>query len=103
MWCPACSTRSAESCASRCGRIDPRLLGTLPLNQLRAGFAEAIKHGVIGDAAHFGAVAEVAAELTKRMPDERSLAAIIARSIEIKSAVVAADNREAGRRKTLNF
>ena len=83
--------------------IDPAVLATLPANHLRAGFAEAIKHGVIGDAAHFSAASDVAASLASETPDVRALAAIIARSVEIKSWIVAGDTREHGRRKTLNF
>ncbi|HVZ76424.1 MAG TPA: 3-dehydroquinate synthase [Gemmatimonadaceae bacterium] len=83
--------------------IDPLVLRTLAPRHLRAGFAEAIKHGVIAEAAHFDAVAGVAAALGTGEPDTRALAAMIARSVEIKAAVVAADEREQGRRKTLNF
>jgi len=82
---------------------DPALLSTLPANQLRAGFTEALKHGVIADPAHFDAVATTIAELRHGRPDDRAMSAIIARSVEIKSAVAASDFRESGRRKTLNF
>jgi 3-dehydroquinate synthase len=83
--------------------IDPDVLATLPVNHLRSGFAEAMKHGVIGDAAHFAAASDVAAEVAHGAPKARALAAIIARSVEIKSWVVAGDTRETGRRKILNF
>jgi 3-dehydroquinate synthase len=83
--------------------MDPGVLATLPLRQFRAGLAEAIKHGVIADAAHFDAAAHLAARLADQRPEVRAIAATIARSVEIKSAVVAEDQREAGRRKTLNF
>ena len=83
---------------------DPLVLETLPPEQLRAGMAEAIKHGVIADAEYLQRVAQAAPELcdggkgnTVAMTD------LIARSIEIKAAVVAQDEREAGIRKTLNF
>jgi 3-dehydroquinate synthase len=33
--------------------VDPEVLATLPHSQRRAGMAEAIKHGVIADAAYF--------------------------------------------------
>ena len=82
---------------------DPTVLATLPVEQYRAGFAEALKHGVIAEAAHFDAVAETAATLGERRPGGRAVSAIIARSIEIKSAIAASDYRESGRRKTLNF
>ncbi len=83
--------------------IDPAVLATLPRQQFRAGLAEAIKHGVIADPAHFEAAAGVAADYRDRPPDVRAISALIARSVEIKSAVVASDVRESGRRKTLNF
>ena len=83
--------------------IDPQVLATLPAKHVRCGFAEAMKHGVISDAAHFDAAAAVAARLAQGDPDDRAIASIIARSVEIKSAVVAADKVEMGRRKTLNF
>ena len=83
--------------------IDPGVLSTLPRNQFRAGLSEALKHGVIADPAHFDAVATLAAEHGDRLPALRAISAAIARSVEIKSAVVAADTREQGRRKTLNF
>jgi len=82
---------------------DPGLLATLPVEQYRAGLTEALKHGVIADAAHFDAVAATAAALDRRRPDDRAMSAVIARSVEIKSAVAAGDFRESGRRKTLNF
>lgn len=82
---------------------DPSLLATLPMEQLRAGFSEALKHGVIADPAHFDAVAALGTVLRRHRPDDRSVSAMIARSVEIKSAVVASDARESGRRKTLNF
>ena len=83
--------------------IDPAVLATLPRRQFRAGLGEALKHGVIADRMHFDAVATLAAEHRDRLPDLRAVSAIVARSVEIKSAVVASDAREAGRRKTLNF
>jgi 3-dehydroquinate synthase len=82
---------------------DPALLATLPVEQFRSGLAEAIKHGAIADATHLSAAAETGAILRTRRPDDRSVTALITRSVEIKSAAVSADLREAGRRKTLNF
>jgi 3-dehydroquinate synthase len=76
-------------------------LATLPAPQLAAGMAEAVKHGVIADAGYF--------DLLDR--EQRSIAAkdltileqVVARSVEIKAEVVAADEREVGRRAVLNF
>ncbi|HET7630922.1 MAG TPA: 3-dehydroquinate synthase [Gemmatimonadaceae bacterium] len=83
--------------------IDPTVLESLPEAHMRAGLSEALKHGVIADPAHFSAVAEFGAGLAAHRRNVRATAAVIARSVEIKSAVVAADARESGRRKTLNF
>jgi 3-dehydroquinate synthase len=82
---------------------DTSFLATLPPEQLRAGLAEAIKHGVIADAAYFDRVRDTASRLaTLDVTDERMLE-LVARSVEIKASVVAADERESGARKTLNF
>jgi 3-dehydroquinate synthase len=83
--------------------IDPSVLSTLPADEMRAGLSEAIKHGVIADPAHFAAVAAFGAALRDHHQNPRATSAIVARSVEIKSAVVASDTRESGRRKILNF
>jgi 3-dehydroquinate synthase len=84
--------------------VDPAVLATLPPRELRAGFAEAIKHGVIADAAYFARVeSDLPALLEPGGATSPEMEALIAGSIAIKSAVVAADAREQGRRKILNF
>ncbi len=84
---------------------DPETLITLPLQQLRAGFAEVIKHGVIADASYFARVVADVPSLIDRHSDHwlERITAIVVRSIEIKADVVTRDEREAGLRKTLNF
>ena len=80
---------------------DLDVLTTLPAVQVAAGVAEAVKHGVIADAEYFGFLErECRAVLAK---DAAALERVVSRSVEIKAAVVAADEREAGRRATLNF
>ena len=80
---------------------DPDLLGSLSSVQLAAGLAEAVKHGVIADAAYFAFLeAEYAAIFAKHAP---ALERLVRRSVEIKAAVVAQDEREQGRRAILNF
>ncbi len=76
-------------------------LRTLPPAELRSGLAEAIKHGAIADAGYLQAIETsldrvFAADAAATVP-------LIERSVEIKAAVVASDEREAGPRKTLNF
>lgn len=86
--------------------IDPQVLDTLPLAELRSGFAESIKHGAIADEAYFQFLEERAPVLLAEDPGERDrggLARVIGESVRIKADVVRADEREKGARKTLNF
>lgn len=84
--------------------VDPSVLRSLPLAHLRAGLAEAIKHGVIADAAYFEFVSSTARDLRDGPPgDLLPLTRIIQRSVAIKADVVWRDEREGGVRKTLNF
>lgn len=81
--------------------IDTDTLDTLPERELKAGLAEVIKHGAIADKDFF-------AWLERSMPvllekDPAALAHAVRRSCEIKAEIVAADEREAGRRAILNF
>jgi 3-dehydroquinate synthase len=79
---------------------DVDLLATLPRPQLAAGMAEAIKHGVIADAAYFASLEDCAPVLAK---EPSRLEPLVRRSVELKAEVVAADERELGRRQVLNF
>lgn len=81
--------------------VDPDALSTLPERELRAGLAEVIKHGVIRDEAYFAELEREGARLVRM---ESALAErVIRRSVEIKAAVVSADERESGLRAILNF
>jgi 3-dehydroquinate synthase len=84
--------------------VDPQLLATLPLRELRAGIAEVVKHGVIADEVYLRGVASSASEMlsTGGSVSDRMLALIV-RSVEIKADIVSRDEREEGLRKTLNF
>jgi 3-dehydroquinate synthase len=83
---------------------DLSLLASLPPVQLSAGLAEAVKHGVIADAEYFTFLErDYAAILAKH---GGALERVVRRSVEIKAAVVAEDERESGgrgRRAILNF
>jgi 3-dehydroquinate synthase len=79
---------------------DPRTLATLEEREYRSGLAEAVKHGLIADSAYFTWMEANAAGLTSR--DLATLTRLIRRSVEIKTDVVVADEREAGRRAILN-
>lgn len=84
--------------------IDPQLLRTLPAAHLRQGLAEAIKHGVIADAAYFAWIAASLREiLDAGGTDDATALRLVQRSVEIKVGVVAEDEREGGVRKILNF
>jgi 3-dehydroquinate synthase len=78
--------------------IDPETLRTLPDREFHEGFAEAIKHAVIRDAA-------MLADLAALDPTRRDVPAdLIARNIAIKARVVEADEHETKDvRALLNF
>ena len=80
---------------------DVETIRTLSPAQRSAGLAEAIKHGVLSDAEYF---ARIESELPALLEAEPSATLdVVARSVEIKADVVRADEREHGRRKTLNL
>ena len=83
--------------------IDPETLNTLPAREFRAGMAEVIKYGVIGDPELF-ALLEDAEQLSdaSTLPVQ-TLQTILERSAQAKADVVAADEREGGRRAILNY
>lgn len=80
---------------------DTAVLATLPPRELSAGLAEVIKHGLVRDE---GFVAWLEQNVEKLLAcDARALAHAVRRCCEIKAAVVAEDEREAGVRALLNF
>ena len=82
--------------------IDPQVLATLPDRELRAGYAEVVKYGLIGDAGFFDWCEVNVAALLARDPD--TLAHAIAVSVRAKAATVAADEHEtSGIRALLNL
>jgi len=83
--------------------IDPTTLATLPEREFRAGMAEVIKYGVIGDAELFADL-EAAAELSSlEAVGPALLPRLLERSAAAKARVVAADEREGGLRAILNY
>lgn len=83
--------------------IDPQLLDTLPVRELRAGMAEVIKYGVIWDEELF-----IQLETAQRLDHQRYihdelLQQIIVRSCQIKASVVSQDEKESGLREILNY
>ena len=81
--------------------IDTARLVTLPAREVRAGLAEAIKHAAIADPGLL-ALIPVAAEALRLGQGER-LVPVVAAVVQVKVAVVAADEYEGGLRKVLNF
>ena len=77
--------------------------GTLEPEQLADGCGEVIKHGVIKDSRLFAQLEQTPLTTELLHSDLGMVAAIIARNVEIKRDVVAADEREAHARKLLNF
>ncbi|MGV3580542.1 3-dehydroquinate synthase [Brevundimonas sp.] len=80
---------------------DIDVLATLPEVQLRSGWAEVLKHGLICDAGFFDWLAGDGAEGVRGDPP--ALERAVVRSVEIKSAIVGEDEKEAGRRALLNL
>ena len=84
--------------------IDPTCLATLPERECRAGMAEVIKYGVIGDAALFEELEAAGSQLAalNQLPPAL-LQRILERSAAAKARVVAADEREGSLRAILNY
>jgi 3-dehydroquinate synthase len=80
---------------------DLATLDSLPERELRAGIAEVIKHGLALDADFFQWLEQNIDKLLAR--DRGALAHAVRRSCELKAAIVAADEREAGARALLNL
>ncbi len=80
---------------------DVDFLRTLPQKTRALGLSEAVKHGAIRDSAYAAWLAENAEALLDAKTEETIHA--VARSVEIKSAVVSRDEFERGEREILNF
>lgn len=80
---------------------DLDVLATLPVRELRAGYAEIIKYGLLGDLDFFEWLEAHGQGVVGLEPD--ALAHAVRRSVEMKAEIVAQDEREAGRRALLNL
>ena len=80
---------------------DASTLTTLPVRELRAGLAEVIKYGLLGDAPFFDWLEAHMDELLAT--DPKALSYVIQRSCEIKAQFVGRDEREQGDRALLNL
>lgn len=82
--------------------IDPQVLDTLPARQLRAGYAEVVKYGLIDDFAFFEWCEAHAPALLAGDTAAREYA--IAHSVAAKARIVGEDERETtGKRALLNL
>jgi 3-dehydroquinate synthase len=80
---------------------DVGTLATLDARQMRAGYAEVVKYGVLGDAEFFDWLEANGARVLAG--DSAALRYAVATCCRAKAAVVAEDEREAGRRALLNL
>ena len=81
--------------------IDPLVLNTLEMRQIRAGLGEAIKYGLIRDAAFFDWMEQHLADAQQL--DAAVLATMIFHCCRHKAEVVMADETEQGMRALLNL
>ncbi|AXG74550.1 3-dehydroquinate synthase [Flavobacterium arcticum] len=77
--------------------VDTTYLGTLPSEEIRSGFAEMLKHGLILDAEYWNTVVAI----TNLINDD--LDGAVKQSIYIKNEIVLKDPTEKNIRKKLNF
>ena len=81
--------------------IDSDVLETLPLRELRAGYAEVVKYGLIDDPVFFSWLEEFGARILEGDVQARTHA--IATSCRSKARIVAQDEQEHGVRALLNL
>ncbi len=80
---------------------DTDVLATLPARQMRAGYGEVVKYGLLGDAAFFAWLESQGAAVLSG--DRAALTRAVARSVEMKAGIVARDETEEGERALLNL
>ena len=83
--------------------IDPLTLKTLPSREFRAGMAEVIKYGVIGDYKLFNLLEKCSSLKSLETLDENFLEEILEHSCSSKAKIVALDEHESGLRAILNY
>ena len=85
----------------QCVLADIDVLNSLPVRELRAGLAEVIKYGLLGNSAFFSWLEDNIDALIARDADKMAYAVRIC--CEEKARIVAADEREGGLRALLNL
>lgn len=88
--------------------VDPRFLHSMPERELRSGFGEIIKHGVIQGSTpggENGFLTEVLRHNAQGLLDLQQplLSWVLRQNVALKASVVAEDEREANLRQILNF
>lgn len=80
---------------------DTATLATLPVRERRAGLGEVVKYGFIADPEVLVLLEACPAAAVAGAPD--LLTDLVVRGVRVKAEVVAADERESGRRALLNY
>lgn len=80
---------------------DTKVLSTLPEREMRAGYAEVAKYGLLGDATFFGWLEHNWRSVFGN--DTAALTRAIETSVKAKAAIVARDEHETGDRALLNL
>lgn len=80
---------------------DSDVLRTLPKREMRAGYAEIVKYGLLGDASFFEWLEANGADVIAGKPD--AIAHAVRISCLAKAAIVSADETESGKRALLNL
>ena len=87
--------------------VDEMYLCTLPIRQLRNGWVEALKHGLISDQGHFNDLCALAKSLSiTEVTPECPLGfwrPLLEKTISIKAQIISHDERERGVRALLNL
>jgi 3-dehydroquinate synthase len=82
---------------------DTAALDTLPVREFRAGYAEVVKYGLLGDAAFFSWLEKNWREVFKGGKSSGAREHAITVCCRAKAAIVARDERETGDRQLLNL
>ncbi len=80
---------------------DTGVLATLPERQMRAGYGEIVKYGLLGDRNFYSWLEDNAASVVSGGP--AALIHAVTRSVEMKAEIVARDETETGDRALLNL
>jgi 3-dehydroquinate synthase len=80
-----------------CVFIDSGFLGTLPAEEIFNGYAEMLKHALIGDVALWEEIRHIQSE------EELIQQEVIVKAIRVKTNIIEQDPLEGGLRKKLNF